>query len=82
MPMLLLFVAKHRLILFHMAKSFIWLNETKQRVNEFKTEYTINPNYNTNKAFIKQVNKCMNITFGPIILTHIISKLGKNKTKY
>ena len=36
----------HRLPLSHMAKSYIWLEETNQRINEFYIGYMINPNLN------------------------------------
>ena len=51
MPMISLLGANHRLPLFHMAKRFIWINETKQRINEFTIGYMINPDLNFNKAF-------------------------------
>ena len=50
MPMVSLLGANHRLPLFHMAKCFIWINETKQRINEFTIRYMINPGLNVNKA--------------------------------
>ena len=43
MPMLSLLGANHTLPLFHMAKLFIWINETKQRINGFTIGYIINP---------------------------------------
>ena len=45
----------HCLTLFHMAKSFIWIEETKELINEFYIGYMINPKLNINKAFRKQV---------------------------
>ena len=51
MPILSLLGANHRLPLFHLAKRFIWLNETKKPINEFKIGYTINSGLNVNKAF-------------------------------
>ena len=42
MPMLSLLGENHRLPLFHMAKHFIWLDETKKRINEFTIGYMIN----------------------------------------
>ena len=51
MPMLSLLGANHRLPLFHMAKRFIWINETKKRIHAFTIEYMINPGLNVNKAF-------------------------------
>ena len=56
----------HRLPLFNMAKSFIWLEETKERIHEFSIVYMFNPKLNINKAFIEKVNKCMNTISGEI----------------
>ena len=50
MPMLSLLGANHCLPLFHMPKRSIWLNETKQRINEFTIVYMINKGLNINKA--------------------------------
>ena len=77
MPMLSLLEANHSLPLFHMAKRFIWLNETKKRINEFNIGYIINPGFNINKAFIEQVEKCMNTTLGEITQPSIQSTLAK-----
>ena len=43
--------ANCRIPLLHMSKSYIWLEETNQRINEFSIGYTMNPNLNTNKYF-------------------------------
>ena len=51
--------------LLHMANSYIWLEETNQRINEFSIGYIMNPNLNTNKAFRDQVKVCFK--------THIFS---------
>ena len=51
MPMLSLLGDKHCLPLFHIAKRFIWINETKQRMNDFTIGYMITPESNVNKAF-------------------------------
>ena len=48
-----------------MAKSLIWINE-KKPINEFTIGYMINPNFNINKAFRVQADKCMKTTFGTI----------------
>ena len=66
MPMLSLLGANHFLPLFHMAESFIWLNEKKQRNNEFKIGYMINSDLNVNKSFREQVKNCMFTKFGNI----------------
>ena len=62
----------HFLPLSHMAKSYIWLKETKERINEFSIGYTINPTLNIKKAFKEQVTKCMKNTFGEMTQPHII----------
>ena len=41
----------HRLPLFCMDKHFIWINETKQRINRFMIGYMINPVLNVINAF-------------------------------
>ena len=71
----------HRLPLFHMTKRFIWLEETKERINKFSIGYMINPTLDINKSFREQVNKCMKILFGEITQPHIKTTLGKSKTK-
>ena len=54
-----------------MAKSYIWLEETKERIDDFSIGYMINPNYNINKALEEQVTKCMKNKFGTITQPHI-----------
>ena len=49
--MQLLLGGYHLLPLLHVAKSYIWLEETKERINDFSIGYMINPNFNINKAF-------------------------------
>ena len=49
----------HRLPLSHMAKSYIWLEEKNQRINEFSIGYMMNPNLNMNKSFREQVKVCL-----------------------
>ena len=51
MPKLTLLGDNNSLPLLHMGKSFIWIEETKERINEFEIGYTINPNLHVNKAF-------------------------------
>ena len=79
MPMLSLLGANNRLPLFHMAKSSIWIEEKKQRINRFSIGYIINPNFNINKAFREQVDKFMNTKFGSITKPRIRSTLSKIK---
>ena len=71
----------HLLPLFHMDKSFIWLEEKKERINDFFIGCMINPTLNINKAFIEQVNKCIKTTLGAITQPHIKTILAKNKTR-
>ena len=42
----------------HTAKSYIWLEEKNQRINEFYIGYTMNPNFHKNKCFREQVKLC------------------------
>ena len=64
-----------------MAKSFIWLEENKEHINEISIGYTINPNLNINISFRKQVNKSMNTIFGEITQPNIITTMEKNNTR-
>ena len=57
MTMLSLLGANNLLPIFNMDARFIWLNETKKRINEFMIGYVINTGLNVNKAFIEQVEK-------------------------
>ena len=50
----------HRLPLFHMGTTFIWINETKERIYRLTIGYMINPGLNINKDFREQVeNVCI-----------------------
>ena len=71
----------HRLPLSHMAKSCIWLEETKERINDFSIRYMIHTNFNINKSFKEQVTKCMKTTFFTITQPHISKILSKRKYK-
>ena len=55
MPMLSLLGSNHCLHLFHTAKRYIWINETKQHNIEFTIGYKIKPGLNVNKSFKEQV---------------------------
>ena len=57
--------------LLNMDKSYIWLEETNQRINEFSIVYMMNPNLYKNKDFIEQVKRCLKDTFGPSTNIHI-----------
>ena len=57
--------------LLHIAKSYIWLEETNQRINELSIEYMMNPNLHKKKYFKEQVKGCFKNTFGPSTNIHI-----------
>ena len=80
MPILSLLGSNHHLPLFHMSKHFIWLNETKQLINEFKIGYMINPGLNFNKIFREKLVKCMHTKFGEITQPFIKATLAKKNT--
>ena len=80
MPMLSLIGGNHCLPLFHMAKLFIFLNETRQHINKFTIRYMINPGLNVNKSFREQIEKGMYTKFGETKQTLIKSTLAKNNT--
>ena len=71
----------HCLPLSHMAKSYIWLEETNQRINEFSIGYTMNPNLIINKAFKEQVKICMKTIFSKTTQQHISKILLKPNTR-
>ena len=81
MPLFPLLGANHHIILLHMAKCFIWLEEKKERINEFYIGYMINPSLHVNKAFRYQVEKCLNTTFGELTQYFIKATLSKNNTR-
>ena len=70
-----------RMPLLHMSKSYIWLEETNQRINEFYIGYMLNPTLNRNRAFKDQVKVCFKHTFVPDTNTHIAKTLSKNHTR-
>ena len=71
----------HLLPLSHMAKSYIWLEAKKQRINEFYIGYMMNPNLSMNKAFREQVKVCMITVFSTSTMTHISKILLKPNTR-
>ena len=81
MPTQSLLGVNHRLPLFHMNKSFIWLEETKERINKFSIGYMINPTLNINKSFREKVTKLMKTTFFAIKKPRIRTIFAKNITK-
>ena len=78
--MLSLLGANHRLPLLHMDKHFIWINETKQCINEIKIGYMITLGLNVNKSLRYLVEKYMYTIFGEIIQPFIKATLAKNST--
>ena len=67
--------------LLHMSKSYIWLEETNQRINELSIGYMMNPNLNRSRAFKDQVKLCLKNTFGPDTNSHISKTLQKPNTR-
>ena len=51
-------VANCHMPLLHMSKSYIWIEEINQRINEFSFGYMRNPNLFKNRAFKEQVKVC------------------------
>ena len=50
--------ANCRMPLLYMSKSYIWLEETNQRINEFSIGYMMNSTLYRNRAFKDQVKVC------------------------
>ena len=71
----------HHLTISRMAKSYIWLEETNQRINQFSIGYMMNPNLSINKAFKYQLKICMETTFGAMTQQHISKILSKTNTR-
>ena len=63
--------------LLHMSKSYIWIEEKNQRINEFSFGYMLNSTLYKNKAFKDQVKACFKNTFGKDTNFHINSILIK-----
>ena len=66
------------LSLSHMAKSYIWIEETKERINEFLIGYLNNPNFNIKSSFKERGTKCTKTTFGAINQPRISKIMFKN----
>ena len=60
-----------------MSKSYFWLEETNQRINDFSIGYMMNPNFNRKKGSKDQVKTFFKTTFGPDTNTHINKILSK-----
>ena len=71
----------HGLPLSHMAQSYIWLEETNKRINEYSIGYMKNPSLSINKAFKEQVQICMKTTFGTMTQQYISKILSKTNTR-
>ena len=69
--------ANCRMPLLHMSKSYIWLQETNQRINELSIGYMMNPTLYKNRAFKEQVKVCFRHKFGPDTTSHINKILQK-----
>ena len=64
-----------------MSKSYIWLEEKNQCINEFSIGYMMNPNLHKNIAFREKGRVCLKNTFGPSTNTHIGKILFKYNTR-
>ena len=64
-----------------MSKSYIWIEETNQRINDLSIGYLMNPHLNTNKASREQVMGCLKNTFGPSTNINIGKILLKKNTR-
>ena len=70
-----------RMSLLYMSKSYIWIEETNQHINEFSIGYMMNKDLHKNKAFKEQVKGCLKNTFGPSTNIHIGKILLKKNTR-
>ena len=70
-------VANCRMPSLHMSKSYIWIEETSQRINEISFGYMFNPTLYTNKVFKEQVKACFKNKFGLDTNKHINKTLQK-----
>ena len=67
--------------LLNMSKSYIWLEETNQRINEFSIGYTTNPTFYRKISFKDQVKVCLKHTFVPDTNSYISRTLQKPNTR-
>ena len=74
-------VANCRMPLLHMSKSYIWIEETNQRINEFSFGYMLNPTLYTNNFFKEKVKACFKNIFGKYTNSHINTILQKKNTR-
>ena len=70
-----------RMPLLHMSKSYIWLEETNQRINDFSIEYIMNPTLYRDRACRYQVKVCLKHKFGKDTGSHISRTLHKPNTR-
>ena len=68
-------VANWCMPLLHMSKTYIWIEETNQLINDFSFGYMINPTLYKNKALKEQVEACFRNTFGKDTNSHINTTL-------
>ena len=74
--------ANCRIPLLHISKSYICLEETNQRINEFSIGYMMNPTLYKNRAFKEQVKVCFKHKFVPDTTSHINKILQKKIQEY
>ena len=55
--------ANFRMPLLHMSRSYIWIEETSKRINEFSFGYMFNLTLYTKKVFREKVKACLKHTF-------------------
>ena len=72
----------HHLLLLHMAKRFIWIEETGERINKFEIGYIINISLYVNKTFRYQMEKCMITKFSALTQIFIKTKSSKTNTSF
>ena len=63
--------------LLHMSKSYLWIEESSQRITDFSFGYMFNPTLYTNKVFREKVKACFKNTFGTDTNKHIHKTLQK-----
>ena len=64
-----------------MAKSYIWLEEKNQCINNFSIVYMMNPNLSMKKDFKEQVKIYVKTTFATTTQSHISKILLKPDTR-
>ena len=70
----------HCIPLLHIAKRFIWIEETGEHINGFEVGYMINPSLHVNKSFREEGDKCIDNIFVALTQTFIKTALSKNNT--